>query len=54
MNELYEKMINDPSCAVIVTGNHETGNLVYNDETKEEIKEDVFSNILFACDFKLF
>lgn len=37
ISKTHERMINDPSCAIIVTGNHETGNLVYNGETKEEI-----------------
>ena len=37
INKTYEKLKNDPSCAIIVTGNHETGNLKYNGETKDEI-----------------
>ena len=37
ISKTYEKLKNDPSCAIIVTGNHETGNLKYNGETKDEI-----------------
>jgi isocitrate dehydrogenase len=37
ISKTYEKLKDDPSCAIIVTGNHETGNLKYNGETKDEI-----------------
>ena len=37
ISKTYEKLKNDSSCAIIVTGNHETGNLKYNGETKDEI-----------------
>lgn len=33
----YESLKDDPTCAIIVTSNHETGRLVYNGETKEQI-----------------
>lgn len=33
----YESLKDDPTCAIIVASNHETGRLVYNGETKEQI-----------------
>lgn len=33
----YESLKDDSTCAIIVTSNHETGRLVYNGETKEQI-----------------
>jgi alkaline phosphatase len=33
----YESLKDDPTCTIIVASNHETGRLVYNGETKEQI-----------------